>query len=79
MACVGAGRCEMSNLNEQKAMRLLVNNFMDKIDLKPLIIFEWINAKKIEIIDLLDKMKKKKLSFFKNWERPDLLSKKSNI
>ena len=29
MSCVGAGRCEMSNINEHKAHRLLVNNFMD--------------------------------------------------
>ena len=29
MSCVGAGRCEMSNVNEHKAHRLLVNNFMD--------------------------------------------------
>ena len=43
----------------------LVNNFMDKIDLKPLIVFEWIHAKKFEIIDLLDKMKKKNYHFLK--------------
>ena len=29
MSCVGAGRCEMSNINEHKAHRLLVNNFID--------------------------------------------------
>ena len=29
MSCVGAGRCEMSNVNEHKAHRLLVNNFVD--------------------------------------------------
>ena len=29
MSCVGAGRCEMSNVNEHKAHRLLVNNFID--------------------------------------------------
>tara|TARA_Y100000590_G_scaffold109050_1_gene124249 strand:- start:69690 stop:70967 length:1278 start_codon:yes stop_codon:yes gene_type:complete len=29
MSCVGAGRCEMSNINEHKAHRLLVNNFVD--------------------------------------------------
>ena len=29
MSCVGAGRCEMSNVNEHKAHRLLVSNFMD--------------------------------------------------
>ena len=29
MSCVGAGRCEMSNVNELKAHRLLVNNFVD--------------------------------------------------
>ena len=31
MSCVGAGRCEMSNINEQKAHRLLVNNFTDDV------------------------------------------------
>ena len=31
MSCVGAGRCEMSNINEHKAHRLLVNNFVDDI------------------------------------------------
>ena len=31
MSCVGAGRCEMSNINEHKAHRLLVNNFTDDI------------------------------------------------
>jgi sulfite reductase alpha subunit len=29
MSCVGASRCEMSNANEQKIHRLLVNNFLD--------------------------------------------------
>ena len=29
MSCVGAGRCEMSNCNEHKIHRLLVNNFVD--------------------------------------------------
>ena len=29
LSCVGVGRCEMSNINEHKAHRLLVNNFMD--------------------------------------------------
>jgi len=29
MACVGSGRCEMSNLDEQRIHRELVNNFMD--------------------------------------------------
>ena len=31
MSCVGAGRCEMSNVNEHKAHRLLVNNFTDDV------------------------------------------------
>ena len=31
MSCVGAGRCEMSNINEHKAHRLLVNNFTDDV------------------------------------------------
>ena len=31
MTCVGAGRCEMSNVNEHKAHRLLVNNFTDDV------------------------------------------------
>ena len=31
MSCVGAGRCEMSNVNEPKAHRLLVNNFTDDV------------------------------------------------
>ena len=31
MSCVGAGRCEMSNINEHKAHRLIVNNFVDDI------------------------------------------------
>jgi len=31
MSCVGAGRCEMSNINEHKTHRLLVNNFIDDI------------------------------------------------
>ncbi|RTZ62544.1 MAG: dissimilatory-type sulfite reductase subunit alpha [Gammaproteobacteria bacterium] len=29
MACIGSGRCEMSNLDEQRIHRELVNNFMD--------------------------------------------------
>ena len=36
MSCVGAGRCEMSNINEQKAHRLLVNNFTDDVHRPPL-------------------------------------------
>ncbi len=31
MSCVGAARCEMSCTNEQKAHRLLVNNFTDDV------------------------------------------------
>ena len=31
MSCVGAGRCEMSNVNEHNAHRLLVNNFTDDV------------------------------------------------
>ena len=31
MSCVGAGRCEMPNVNEHKAHRLLVNNFTDDV------------------------------------------------
>jgi len=31
MSCVGAARCEMSCANEQKAHRLLVNNFTDDV------------------------------------------------
>lgn len=31
MSCIGAARCEMSCLNEQKAHRLLVNNFVDDV------------------------------------------------
>lgn len=31
MSCVGAARCEMSCTNEQKAHRLLVNNFVDDV------------------------------------------------
>ena len=31
MSCVGGGRCEMSNINEHKEHRLLVNNFVDDI------------------------------------------------
>ena len=31
MSCVGAARCEMSSTNEQKAHRLLVNNFTDDV------------------------------------------------
>ena len=31
MSCVGAGRCEMSNINEHKTHRMLVNNFVDDI------------------------------------------------
>jgi sulfite reductase alpha subunit len=31
MSCVGAARCEMSCTNEQKAHRLLVNNFTDAV------------------------------------------------
>ena len=31
MSCVGAARCEMSCFNEQKAHRLLVNNFTDDV------------------------------------------------
>ncbi len=31
MSCVGAARCEMSCTNEQKAHRLLVNNFADDV------------------------------------------------
>ncbi|QFY89767.1 dissimilatory-type sulfite reductase subunit alpha [Magnetovirga frankeli] len=31
MSCVGAARCEMSCVNEQKAHRLLVNNFTDDV------------------------------------------------
>ena len=31
MSCVGAGRCEMSNVNEHKDHRLLVNNFTDDV------------------------------------------------
>jgi hypothetical protein len=29
MSCVGAARCEMSNTNEQAALRTLVNAFLD--------------------------------------------------
>jgi dissimilatory sulfite reductase alpha subunit len=31
MSCVGAARCEMSCTNEQKAHRMLVNNFVDDV------------------------------------------------
>lgn len=31
MSCIGAARCEMSCFNEQKAHRLLVNNFTDDV------------------------------------------------
>ena len=31
MSCVGAGRCEMSNINEHKTQRLFVNNFTDDV------------------------------------------------
>jgi len=43
----------------------LINNFIDTINLKPLIIFEWIHAKDSEIIKLLDKLKYKNYYFIK--------------
>ena len=44
----------------------LINNFIDTIDLRPLIIFEWIHAKTPEITKLLDKLKYKDYHFLKS-------------
>jgi len=43
----------------------LVNNFIDTINLKPLIIFEWMHIKDSELIVLLKKLKKKDYLFVK--------------
>jgi FkbM family methyltransferase len=38
---------------------VLVNNFIDKLNIEPIIIFEWIHAKKMDILNLLEKLKTK--------------------
>jgi FkbM family methyltransferase len=55
----------------------LINNFIDTVDLKPLIIFEWIHAKAPEIIKLLDKLKYKDYHFLKFGR--DLICYQNNI
>jgi len=55
----------------------LINNFIDTIDLRPLIIFEWIHAKTPEIIMLLDKLKYKDYQFLKFGR--DLICYQNNI
>ena len=43
----------------------LINNFLETINIKPIIIFEWIHGDKIEIEDLLTKLKNLNYNFIK--------------
>ena len=44
---------------------VLINNFIDTINLRPLIIFEWIHAEKSQVDKLLEKLKLKDYNFLK--------------
>ena len=43
----------------------LINNFIKTLDIKPMIIFEWIHAERNEIDLLLQKLQKINYEFFK--------------
>ena len=43
----------------------LINNFIETINIKPIIIFEWIHGDKLEINNLLSKLKNLNYNFMK--------------